>query len=78
MSYVKVRNLSLTLNFRCNELYVISSEGVIPLGGARDAKQAEQNAGALGWRLTNEQITELESHPFTPYNPFWSRFWQHA
>ncbi|CAF0920565.1 unnamed protein product [Rotaria sordida] len=57
--------------------YVIC-KGVIPLGGARDAKQAEQNAGALGWRLTNEEIVELESHPFTPANAFWQRFWQHG
>jgi aryl-alcohol dehydrogenase-like predicted oxidoreductase len=57
--------------------YVIC-KGVIPLGGARDAKQAEQNAGALGWRLTNAEITELESHPITPNTPFWNRFWQHG
>jgi aryl-alcohol dehydrogenase-like predicted oxidoreductase len=39
------------------------SVGVIPIGGARDAKQVEDNAGALGWRLTNEEIAKLESHP---------------
>ena len=55
-----------------------SFKGVIPLGGARDGKQAEENAGALGWRLTNEEITELESHPFTPTTSFWHRFWQHG
>ncbi|CAF1334566.1 unnamed protein product [Adineta steineri] len=57
--------------------YVIC-KGVIPLGGARDAKQAEQNAGALGWRLTNEEITELESHTIAPSGGFWNRIWQHA
>ncbi|CAF0988809.1 unnamed protein product [Rotaria sp. Silwood1] len=57
--------------------YVIC-KGVIPLGGARDGKQAEQNAGALGWRLTNEEIAELESHKFTPIHSFWHRFWQHG
>ncbi|CAF1163759.1 unnamed protein product [Rotaria sp. Silwood1] len=41
--------------------YVIC-KGVIPLGGARNGKQAEQNAGALGWRLTNEEIARLETH----------------
>ncbi|CAF3822132.1 unnamed protein product, partial [Rotaria sordida] len=51
---------------------------VIPLGGARDAKQAEQNTGALGWRLTNEEIAELESYRFNPANAFWQRFWQHG
>jgi aryl-alcohol dehydrogenase-like predicted oxidoreductase len=53
-------------------------KGVIPLGGARDAKQAEENAGALGWRLTNEEITELESHQITSKPPFMTRFWQHG
>ncbi|CAF0968700.1 unnamed protein product [Rotaria sordida] len=57
--------------------YVIC-KGVIPLGGARDAKQAEQNTGALGWRLTNEEIVELESYRFNPANAFWQRFWQHG
>ncbi len=57
---------------------IISFKGVIPLGGARDGKQAEQNAGAFGWRLTNEEISELESHPITPNNSFWQRIWQHG
>jgi aryl-alcohol dehydrogenase-like predicted oxidoreductase len=52
--------------------------GVIPLGGARDAKQAEQNAGALGWRLTNEEIAELESHHVNPNVSFFNRLWQHG
>jgi aryl-alcohol dehydrogenase-like predicted oxidoreductase len=52
--------------------------GVIPLGGARDAKQAEQNAGALGWRLTNEEIAQLESHRITPNLSLFNRFWQHG
>jgi diketogulonate reductase-like aldo/keto reductase len=52
--------------------------GVIPLGGARDAKQAEQNAGALGWRLTNEEIKELESHHVTPNLSLFNRIWQHG
>ncbi|CAF1383227.1 unnamed protein product [Rotaria magnacalcarata] len=57
--------------------YVIC-KGVIPLGGARDGKQAEQNAGALGWRLKNEEITEIESHTFNTIPSFWHRFWQHG
>ena len=53
-------------------------KGVIPLGGARDGKQAEQNAEALGWRLTSEEITEIESHRFTSRPSLWLRFWQHG
>ena len=54
------------------------SIGVIPLGGARDAKQAEENAGALGWRLTDEEIKELESIHVTPNLSLFNRFWQHG
>jgi aryl-alcohol dehydrogenase-like predicted oxidoreductase len=57
--------------------YVIC-KGVIPIGGARDAKQAEENAGALGWRLTKEEITELESYHVNRKIPFMVRFWQHG
>ncbi|CAF4654121.1 unnamed protein product [Rotaria sp. Silwood1] len=55
--------------------YVIC-KGVIPLGGARNGKQAEQNAGALGWRLTNEEIARLESHHINPKLSFLNRFLQ--
>ena len=34
----------------------------------------KENAGALGWRLTKEEITELESHPVNRKIPFFSRF----
>ena len=51
---------------------------MIPLPGARDAKQAEQNAGAYGWRLTDDEITELEKHPITPNPSIFNRFWQNG
>ena len=35
------------------------AQGVIPIPGAKTAQQAIQNAGALGWSLTPEDITEL-------------------
>ena len=35
-------------------------KGVIPIPGAKNARQAQENAGALGWRLTDEEVTELE------------------
>jgi aryl-alcohol dehydrogenase-like predicted oxidoreductase len=35
-------------------------KGTIPIPGARNARQAEQNVGALGWRLTNEEVNELD------------------
>ena len=35
-------------------------KGVVPIPGARNAAQAEENCGALGWRLTDEQVAELD------------------
>ncbi|CED82563.1 aldo-keto reductase family [Phaffia rhodozyma] len=39
----------------------VLSKGAIPLGGAKNASQAKQNAQALGFRLTEEEITRLET-----------------
>ncbi len=33
---------------------------VIPIPGAKNAQQAQDNSGALGWRLTESEIAELE------------------
>jgi aryl-alcohol dehydrogenase-like predicted oxidoreductase len=42
-------------------------KGTLPIPGAKTGKQAEQNAGALGWRLTAEEVKALDdaSDPFT-------------
>lgn len=35
-------------------------KGTLPIPGAKNARQAEQNAGAVGWRLTEEEVEELD------------------
>ena len=35
-------------------------KGTMPIPGAKNAKQAEANAGALGWRLTDDQVAALD------------------
>lgn len=35
-------------------------KGALPIPGAKNAAQAQQNAGALGWRLTPEQVAALD------------------
>jgi len=35
-------------------------KGTVPIPGARTTRQAEQNAGALGWRLDEAEIIELD------------------
>jgi aryl-alcohol dehydrogenase-like predicted oxidoreductase len=35
-------------------------KGAVPIPGAKNAEQARQNAGALGWRLTGAEVTALD------------------
>jgi aryl-alcohol dehydrogenase-like predicted oxidoreductase len=35
-------------------------KGTLPIPGAKTAEQAQQNAGALGWRLTEDQMNALD------------------
>jgi aryl-alcohol dehydrogenase-like predicted oxidoreductase len=35
-------------------------KGALPIPGAKNAEQAQQNAGALGWRLTDAEVAKLD------------------
>lgn len=35
-------------------------KGALPIPGAKDAKQAEENAGGAGWRMTDDEIARLD------------------
>ncbi|HET7143407.1 MAG TPA: aldo/keto reductase, partial [Anaerolineales bacterium] len=35
-------------------------KGALPIPGAKNAKQAEQNAGGAGWKLTEEEVAKLD------------------
>lgn len=35
-------------------------KGTLPIPGAKNANQAEENAGALGWKLTEEEVKKLD------------------
>jgi aryl-alcohol dehydrogenase-like predicted oxidoreductase len=35
-------------------------KGTLPIPGAKDARQVEQNAGAMGWRLTVDEMAALD------------------
>jgi len=35
-------------------------KGAIPIPGAKNARQAEDNAGALGWRLADDEMAALD------------------
>ncbi len=36
-------------------------KGALPIPGAKNARQAAMNAGALGWRLTDEEVAALDA-----------------
>ncbi len=38
----------------------VMCKGAIPIPGAKTVAQAEQNAGALGWHLTEEEVARLD------------------
>ena len=40
--------------------WLIAQGGVIPIPGAKTAKQALENAGALGWSLSEDEVNQLE------------------
>jgi pyridoxine 4-dehydrogenase len=35
-------------------------KGTLPIPGAKNIKQAEENAGGAGWRLTEEEVARLD------------------
>jgi aryl-alcohol dehydrogenase-like predicted oxidoreductase len=35
-------------------------KGALPIPGAKNAEQAQQNAGALGWRMTDAEVAQLD------------------
>jgi aryl-alcohol dehydrogenase-like predicted oxidoreductase len=35
-------------------------KGTVPIPGAKNAKQADENLGAMGWRLTTEEVAALD------------------
>ncbi|AFY48340.1 putative oxidoreductase, aryl-alcohol dehydrogenase like protein [Nostoc sp. PCC 7524] len=40
--------------------WLIAQGNVIPIAGVKTAEQVQQNAGALGWKLSDDEVEELE------------------
>ena len=40
--------------------WLIAQGNVIPIAGAKTAEQVRQNVGALGWRLSEDEVAQLE------------------
>ena len=56
----------------------IICKGAVPIPGAKNAAQAEQNAGALGWRLTPDEIAALDRVAKDGQRGIFNRVWQHG
>ncbi len=39
-------------------------ELIIPIPGAKNARQASENIGAIGWRLSEEEMKQIENSDF--------------
>jgi len=53
-------------------------KGAVPIPGAKNADQAEQNAGALGWRLNSDEIAALDRVAKFGQRGIFNRVWQHG
>jgi aryl-alcohol dehydrogenase-like predicted oxidoreductase len=54
------------------------AKGSVPIPGAKNRDQADQNAGALGWSLTDEQVTALDAVALHGKRGIAQRVWQHG
>jgi aryl-alcohol dehydrogenase-like predicted oxidoreductase len=53
-------------------------KGAVPIPGAKNAAQARENAGALGWSLSSEELTALDAAALKGIRSLANRFWQHG
>ena len=56
----------------------IVAKGAVPIPGAKNRSQAEENAGALGWNLDGDQVSRLDRAALPGIRNLSSRFWQHG
>ncbi|HMK62285.1 MAG TPA: aldo/keto reductase [Acidimicrobiales bacterium] len=56
----------------------IMAKSVVPIPGAKNGAQAEQNAGALGWSLSREELAGLDQLALPGHRTLQARFWQHG
>lgn len=56
----------------------IICKGAVPIPGAKNAAQATQNAGALGWRLSDDDVAALDAVAKHGQRGVFNRVWQHG
>ncbi len=53
-------------------------KGAIPIPGAKNEQQAAHNAGALGWRLSVDEVAALDRSSKPGQRTLFHRIWQHG
>jgi aryl-alcohol dehydrogenase-like predicted oxidoreductase len=54
------------------------AKGSVPIPGAKHRGQAEENAGALGWALTADELAALDAAAMRGTRTLQQRVWQHG
>jgi diketogulonate reductase-like aldo/keto reductase len=54
------------------------AKGAVPIPGAKNRDQAEQNAGAVGWRMLDEELARLDAAALYGKRGIRERIWQHG
>ena len=54
------------------------AKGTVPIPGAKNRAQAEENAGALGWSLSGDELASLDAVALEGTRNLFNRFWQHG
>ncbi len=56
----------------------VIAKGAVPIPGAKNRHQAEENAGALGWAIDEEDLARLDEAALPGIRTLQSRMWQHG
>jgi aryl-alcohol dehydrogenase-like predicted oxidoreductase len=56
----------------------IIAKGAVPIPGAKNRTQAEDNAGALGWRMDEAEVVALDAVALEGTRSISQRMWQHG
>jgi aryl-alcohol dehydrogenase-like predicted oxidoreductase len=56
----------------------VMAKGVVPIPGAKNRQQAVENAGALGWRMDDDDLARLDQAALPGVRNLSSRIWQHG
>ena len=54
------------------------AKGAVPIPGAKNGAQAEQNAGALGWQMSAAEVARLDAASLFGKRGIAQRVWQHG